>query len=325
MVGMVFRWRPIEAEDAAACAALSVAIQAADGGAEVLSEQDVLDTMSDPNYDFSRGSMAVFDGTVLAGYCVLMKRTAADPVHEMYQQGGVNPRYRGRGLGGKLMEWAERAAVPIHEDAFPGRPLSLVGFYLQGNASAAALFESFGYQPRRWMHVMTMDLGSAKLGEAPASPSGVEIVGFTPERSQDAQLVRDEAFADHWGSTPSTADSWAHLIGTEAFRPAFSFLGYEAGEPLGLILAYEYDAYREVTGIRDLFIGIVGTRRAGRKRGIASALLTRTLTLAQAAGYGQASLYVQADSMTGAVGLYQRIGFGISHSTVTQAKVLIAA
>jgi hypothetical protein len=29
--------------------------------------------------------------------------------------------------------------------------------------------------------------------------------------------------------------------------------------------------------------------------------------------------------MTGAVGLYQRIGFGISHSTVTQAKVLIAA
>jgi ribosomal protein S18 acetylase RimI-like enzyme len=176
----------------------------------------------------------------------------------------------------------------------------------------------------RWLHVMTIDL-TQPLRDVPSPPPGVEIVGFTPERSQDARLVRNEAFRDHWGSTETSAEGWAHLMGSHAFRPACSFLAYEAGEPLGIILAFEYDAYFQATGIRDLFIGLVGTRRAGRKRGIASALVTRALTQAQAAGFVRASLEVQADSMTGAVGLYERLGFAIDHSVAYYEKTLIAS
>ena len=320
----VFSWRPIEPGDVAGWAALVAAIQAADGDEEYFSEQDLLETFDDPSNDFARGSVVVLDGTVMAGYCLLMKRSAADPVHVMRHEGGVHPRYRNSGLGGQLLEWAEQAAVPIHEDAFGGHPLSLSGFCLQSNASAADLFESRGYRPVRWLHVMTIDL-TQPLREIPGPSSGVEIVGFTPERSQDARLVRNEAFRDHWGSTETSAEGWAHLMGSHAFRPACSFLAYEAGEPLGIILAFEYDAYFQATGIRDLFIGLVGTRRAGRKRGIASALVTRALTQAQAAGFVRASLEVQADSMTGAVGLYERLGFAIDHSVAYYEKTLIAS
>lgn len=315
----VFSWRPIGPGDVAEWAALVAAIQAADGDEEYYGEQDLLELFDDPGHDFARGSVAVLDGTVMAGYCLLMKRSAADPVHVMRHWGGVHPRYRQRGLGSELMEWAEKAAVPLHEDAFADHPLSLSGFCLPGND----LLESHGYQPVRWMHLMTIDL-SQPLPEVPSASPGVEIVGFTPERSQDARLVRDEAFRDHWGTTETTAEGWAHMTGTRAFRPACSFLAYDAGEPLGVILSFEHDAFLQATGIRDLYIGIVGTRRAGRKRGIASGLVARTLGQAQAAGFARASLTVQADSMTGAVGLYERLGFTIGHSAAYYEKTLTA-
>jgi ribosomal protein S18 acetylase RimI-like enzyme len=71
-------------------------------------------------------------------------------------------------------------------------------------------------------------------------------------------------------------------------------------------------------------IALVGTRRAGRNRGIASALLRRALTGARAAGFASASLGVDADSPTGALGLYQRAGFTMMLTSVTNTKPLLA-
>ena len=116
----MFSWRPIQPGDVAGWAALVAAIQAADGDEEYFSEQDLLETFDDPSNDFARGSVVVLDGTVMAGYCLLVKRSAADPVHVMRHEGGVHPRYRNSGLGGQLLEWAEQAAVPIHDDAWGG-------------------------------------------------------------------------------------------------------------------------------------------------------------------------------------------------------------
>ena len=76
-------------------------------------------------------------------------------------------------------------------------------------------------------------------------------------------------------------------------------------------------------GVQDLFIMTLGTRRAGRKRGIGSALLLRALTQARGAGFTSASLVVDADSPTGALGLYERVGFTVDHTSVTQSKPLL--
>jgi mycothiol synthase len=67
---------------------------------------------------------------------------------------------------------------------------------------------------------------------------------------------------------------------------------------------------------------VVATRRSARKRGIASALLSRALADARSAGFTAASLSVDADSPTGAFGLYQRAGFAIRTTSVTQVKDL---
>jgi mycothiol synthase len=77
-----------------------------------------------------------------------------------------------------------------------------------------------------------------------------------------------------------------------------------------------------LTGILDLYVAAVATRRSARKRGIASALLSCALADARSAGFTAASLTVDADSPTGAFGLYQRAGFAIRASSVKRVKDL---
>ena len=319
----VLEWRPIERGDAGRWAGLTASIQMADQNWEYLSEQDLLEEFDDPFRDYTRGSAAIFDGGTMIGYGILTSRSAADPVHDMRYEGGVHPDYRGQGLGGRLLDWAQQAAVPLHEERYRGRPLRLSGSCLTRNAAAVALYAAHGYRQVRWFHAMSRDL-EATLPDVPA-PAGVQITGFTPERAQDALLVRNEAFRDHWNMIQMTGDGWARFLAYAAFRPTVSFLAYAGDEPLGIIIGHEYDAYQEATGIRDLYIALIGTRRAGRKRGIASALLARTLAMARAEGCTAASLDVDADSPTGALSLYERAGFSVRHTSVRQTKTLLPA
>ena len=314
-----FDWRPIEPRDAGTWSALLAAIQSADRSWELISEDDLHHEFGYPGSDFARSSMGVYaaDGAMV-GYGTLESREEADPAHQMRYSGGVHPAWRQRGLGGRLLGWAETAAVPLHRECHPDRPLTLLGRCLSGNAAAMALYAARGYHPVRWFHAMTRDL-TTELPPVPAPP-GVEIAPFTPARSEDARLIRNEAFRDHWGSTQSSAEDWAHYLTVSAFRPEFSFLAYAGGAPAGFVFSQEY---AEIPGVRDLFVATLGTRRAARKRGIGSALLFRALTEAQAAGFTLASLVVDADSLTGALGLYERAGFTVDHTSVTQSKSLL--
>jgi mycothiol synthase len=317
-----YTWRPITIDDTDAWLRLYNTLAEADGTSEYYGREQVVETFESSYIDFPRGSVAVFaeDGE-MAAYCCLRARTAAEPVHDCIVEGGVHPAHRGLGLGTRLLEWAAEAAVPLHQERFPGAPLSLLVEALVGHAAAGQLFADQGYEQRRWFNTMRIDL-SRELPEAPLA-DGVTVRTFTPERSEDARRIRNESFRDHWGTTESSPELWAQVTCGPAFRSDLTVVAYEGEEPLALVLSEEFEAYREATGKRDLYIGLVGTRRIARKRGLATALLTQVLSQAQAEGFDSASLGVDADSPTGALGVYERIGFCPEHVWVVQIKPVI--
>jgi mycothiol synthase len=314
------RWRPIEAADVPACAVLLAAIEEVDQTGDVFGEEDLLETFRDPGRDYPRGSTCVHDGDLMVGYCCLSSGGSAGQVHQMSQYGGVHPAYRGQGIGGRLLDRAQLAAVPLHEERYPGLPLSISGWTSAGHSGESALYASRGFRPARWFHLMGADLTAAGLS-APV-PSGVQVAAFTADLAEDARLARNDAFRDHWRADQMTAGEWAYFLSYDSFRPAFSYLAYDGAEPLGVLISHEYDACTELTGILDLYVATVATRRSARKRGIASALLSRALADARSAGFTAASLKVDADSPTGAFGLYQRAGFAIRTTSVQQVKDL---
>ncbi len=315
-----FDCRPIDPGQVQNYADLLAQILTADGDNDIQTAEELLEDFADPLIDFERGSLACYDGDQMVGYSIVSRASTAEPVHLMHQWGGVHPDYRGRGIGSGLLDWAEEIAVALHREHFPDSPASLDCYVLRKNTQAVELFGGRGYKQSRWFHEMTRDLSA----ELPASelPAEVQVLGWAPELSADALLVRNESFRDHWGSTEVSAESWEFRTGVRAFRPSLSFIAYIDGEPIGMVMAHEYDGYNEKTGTRDVFIPLVGTRRAARRRGVATGLLTMALRAAKADGYDTATLSVDADSPTGAVGIYERLGFVTKDTRVAVSKHL---
>jgi mycothiol synthase len=89
-----------------------------------------------------------------------------------------------------------------------------------------------------------------------------------------------------------------------------------------VLTALEHDAFMQATGRRECFIADVGVTKAARGRGIASALLGRSLAAARADGCNVATLRVDAESPTGALSLYERMGFTTQSTSITVIKEL---
>jgi len=317
-----FGWRPLTASQTSAWASLLAAIDAVDHQDETMGEDDLRENFNNPEQDFDRGSVVVYDGPAMIAYCVLESHCSEEPRHEMQHEGGVHPAYRGRGLGTALLDWAERTALPLHDERHEGRPLLLSGRHPSRLEDAAGLFSAAGYQPSRWFLRMSTDL--LDNGKPAGTPDGIKIIPLTDERSADALLVRNEAFRDHWRSGQLSPQEWAHFSNYPANRPELSFLAYEGAEPLGVIISHEYEDYNLLAGRRDLYVALVGTRRKARRRGIGSALITRALEAARADGFASATLDVDSESPTGAVGIYEQFGFTIQDTWVTQTKQIAA-
>jgi ribosomal protein S18 acetylase RimI-like enzyme len=146
---------------------------------------------------------------------------------------------------------------------------------------------------------------------------GFRLIPFAPEYDERLRLAHNEIFADHWGTEPKTEDDWqTWFTGHRGFRPALSRVVLDADRIAAYALAYEYPADTEATGVRELWLGQVGTRRDYRGRGLASAVMAEVLRAGEEAGFERAGLNVDAASPTGAQRLYEQLGFRTVHTKI---------
>jgi mycothiol synthase len=302
-------WRPLATSDAKAWAALLNAIEAEDKVGENYNEQDALEELQDPILDFERGTLAAFDGDVMVGYSLTTHKPLAETEHRVFVQGGVDPAYRRHGIGTRLLHAGMASAKDLHARHHPQLTLHIDVETGEHNSGAAALYRACGMAPVRWYQHMRHPLGD----EIPETvlPAGLALEPYGPETDAEFHAIRNEAFLDHWGMSPLTDQGWRQGVVNSTFRPELSFLLRDeaTGTAAGMLVTNYWEVDTLATGIRDAYIGLIGTRRAYRKRGVASALVAHTLRTAAEQGYGRASLGVDAGSPTGAVGLYEKLGF----------------
>jgi ribosomal protein S18 acetylase RimI-like enzyme len=141
-------------------------------------------------------------------------------------------------------------------------------------------------------------------------PAGLLMVSYEPAYDVDLRQTHIEAFRDHWGSSPIDEERWKlWFTGSRGFRAGLSRLILDGDKIVSYVLAYEYVADTEATGVREVYIGHVGTLRSHRKRGLARVALADVMTEAQRRGYQRAALGVDTQNGTGALGLYEGLGF----------------
>jgi mycothiol synthase len=318
-------WRPLTADDVGAWTRLLAAAEEIDRTGEHFGESDLAEELADGNIDLARDTVAAArpDGEFAAVGVVRAQRAPTER-HRVYIEGCVHPAHRGRGLGRRLLGWLETRAAQSHAERHPHLPGEYeVTPYVQVS-SQVRLLERAGYRPVRWWYEMERDL-SVPPPPPPSPPDGLRLEPFGPDHHDAVRRAHNEAFAGHWGSSERDAREWAQwYTGSHAFRPEISFVMLDGDEIAGYVLAYHWAADTEATGVKEAWVGQVGTRAAWRGRGVASTLLARALAACTDAGYQRAALSVDSENASGALGLYERLGFVVDARRVSHVKHIAA-
>lgn len=242
----------------------------------------------------------------LAGYGSLIPFEGPRP---MLAEIAVAPAARGRGVGARVLDALVDLAGPA-------------GFTIWAHGvdpGGAPWARSAGYTVERVLLRMRAPLTDPV--PPPSWPPGVQVRTFRPGADDDAWLAANRAafteLPDQGSLGPldlqaRMAEPW--------FDPAGFFLALdEEGAVLGFHWTKRHPCPDCDGAGTDGEVYVLGVVPAARGRGLARALAVRGLAYLQGTGATTAHLYVDA-SNSGAVRLYERLGF-----TVTASDVLFSA
>lgn len=294
--------RPLEPTDVVAAVN---AIAAADRSGENVDVDDFADALAAPDLTPATGTLGLWFAGRLVGYGLVFEPEEVDELSIGRLKGGIHPEYRRRGFGGVLLDWMTNRAI---EQRLPHLPAALDLEVQSINAGALALATARGYRPTRYFSVMQRPYSDPL--PAAGVPGGFRLLAFDPAYDESLRLAHNEIFADHWGSVPKDEDAWkTWFTGHRAFRPALSYLVLDGERIAAYALGYEFLPDTEATGVREVWIGQVGTRREYRGRGLARSAITEVLRAGQAAGFDRSGLGVDSENPSGASRLYEQLGY----------------
>jgi mycothiol synthase len=230
-----------------------------------------------------------------------------DGLREYRSWGEVDPAWRRRGVGSVLMAQARQRIAEVAAGHDIDRPRVAGCWAADTDRGAHVLYEQNGYQAVRWFFHMTRDLADP-IADIPL-PEGLEVRPVTREDAHRLFMADNEAFLDHFGGVDTSDAHFARWVDGPEFDPSLHVVAFDGDEIAGAVINAIYpDANRDL-GVERGWLDSVFTRRPWRGRGLAHALVARSLTLIRDLGMAEAILGVDAGNETGALGVYTDNGF----------------
>jgi len=262
------------------------------------------------------------DGS-LAAYGRVIANPAPEEQGRAFLDIDVHPDYAGGPVEEILVDWLEGRGNDVLRPivaAHPGTEPAILRFGCWDQRKDRIRgYERRGFRPMRHFYRMRRDL-SEPIPDRPL-PEGLEWRNYSAEIDERLRLADNEAFLDHWSHEPISENDWQQfIVGRESFRADLTWVVMD-GEEVAAFSLNRFDPEEaEREGYRPGWIGSLGTRRPWRKRGLASALLVKSMRTFKEAGLDSAVLGVDAQNPTGALGLYEGLGFVVVKRTIAYEK-----
>jgi mycothiol synthase len=309
------RMRPPQDEDADDVAAFSNEECVAFIGVPVIDADWIRGRWTGPGVDRDRDFAVVEspDGEL----CGFLSVESEPPFAEVFALGIVAPAFHGLGLGAAIVSETERRARRFVELADPDARVLIHAGALADAARVSALLSSRGYH-----EVRRFELRRVVFAGEPAPPRDIEGLSVRSIRPGEGRQLYDahvEAFADHWGEGRETYEDFRHHhLDAPDYDAGLWFGAWEGNELAGYVGAQEKSREDPSRG----YIALLGVRRRYRRRGLGEALLLHAFGALHGRGLKGVDLHVDADSLTGATGLYAKVGMTAHPRFATWEKEL---
>jgi len=275
-----------------------------------------------PGFDPPRDVLLVEEAGRLVGAVQVQWRERDGKVVHVIEP-WVRPAARRRGIGRRLVAWSEaraREAVEAGTGGSPDLPHVLSGGTATSIAPAMAFADALGYARTRYGFIMRRDLGQP-IADAPM-PEGLETRPVAPDQHRRIWEADVEAFKDHYEAAVRHEEDFVQFFANPDLDTTMWQVAWDGDEVAGSIVNTIYPVENEHVGLDVGWLDHVSVRRPWRGRGVASALISRSLRVLRDRGMSVASLGVDAENPTGALGLYERHGFTVHQTFVTLRKPL---
>lgn len=222
--------------------------------------------------------------------------------------GFLLPEWRRKGIGAAMLNHGERRLREIAANHPHDGPRYFQVFYVdETEKGTLALLEKAGYTPIRYGFQMKRDL-SEPFPDAPM-PEGLEV---RPVKKEHLRAIFDadmEAFRDHWGFTPPTEERYQAWISQPDFNPSLFKVAWDGDQVAGAVQNFiDTEENAEYNRKRGYTEGVF-TRRPWRKRGLAKSLIVQSMRMFKEMGMTETALGVDAENLSGALRLYQSLGY----------------
>jgi ribosomal protein S18 acetylase RimI-like enzyme len=235
--------------------------------------------------------------------------------------GDLHPDWRRRGLGRAMMADSERRLRTLaRREAFPG-PCKLITWLHDLDVGDLELARQRGYRKVRVYHHMTRpDMEDI---DVPPLPEGIEVRPITPELLPAVWAAAREAFRDHFGGHDFSPQAYQRWIDDPLMDPELLVVAFAGDEAVAGVQGAIDPDENEANGYQRGWTDPVFTRRAWRRRGLAYALLGRSLQQLEERGMTSAQLGVDSQSENNALSLYERHRYRVDRSASEWHKPLV--
>lgn len=309
MVVSELAWRELSAADLPTLHALVSRIEDTDNPPYRSTIEDLSEYFDSGHHHLGTGAFSP-DGALRAFAFVRLRKGSVSMLR-IIGSGGVDPDFRGRGLGSQLIGWqVENGTALIRADGrgLPGRIIMHVD---EDHADLDLAAREHGFAPTRWYAEMRRDL-RAEVPEF-SLPRYISIEPWTPQMDEAVRQAHNKAFVDHWDAQPRTAEAWSQ--GRTYFAPEWSFIALDKSSDrakvIGYLLSSRYEQDWPALGWSEGYTELLGVLPEYRHQRIATALLAHAMAAYRESGMEFAGIDSEADAPEDLGGPYGELGYEV--------------
>jgi mycothiol synthase len=229
---------------------------------------------------------------------------------------------RGTGIRRAMLRYNEQRLREIAAEHPTDLPRLFESWASDTETQWEALLAGEGYQGVRYgFDMVRSDLGD--ISDLPL-PEGLKVRVPRPEQYRAVWEAAREAFRDEWDYYEEewSDEQFESFQQESTFDPSLWRIAWDGDQVAGMVLTFVNEAENEEYNRKRGYTEGICVRRPWRRRGLARALIARSFQVQKERGMTETALGVDAQNPSGALRLYESMGFRPVRRSTTYRKAM---